>query len=116
MIALHRNGCELVIGGDFNLTVSERHQSEDRVTSSADRKIQQRLRDELNLVNCWQTTNADMPLAQTLRWDRDPKPAFNCDGIFVSPSLADRLESCTALAGDEWSTISDHNPIVAKFR
>jgi exonuclease III len=116
MIASHRNGCELVVGGDFNLTISERHHSEVRSTSEEDRKIQKRLQDELGLVNCWQSTNADKPLAQTLRWDRDPVLPYHCDGIFVSLKIAERLVSCDVLAGDGWTALSDHNPIVATFR
>ncbi len=116
MIAANRNGCELVIGGDFNLTISERHHSESRKTSDADRKIQKRLHDELGLVNCWQSANADKPLAQTLRWDRDPIPAYHCDGIFASQLFSERLVSCEVLTGGNWSALSDHNPIVATFR
>lgn len=67
MLVDHRDGCEVVIGGDFNLTVSKRHESENRITEKADLKIQSRLGDEFGLLNYWQTANPDNPLAQTLR-------------------------------------------------
>ena len=110
-----RDGCEVIIGGDFNLTVSERHPSEDRVTEVSDLKIQKRLRDEFRLINCWQTANQDVPLAQTLRWGSDRTIPFHCDGLFVPQSWASQLRSCSVPAGGIWDDLSDHNPIVADF-
>ena len=42
MIAKQRNGCDVVIGGDFNLTVSERHESEFRTNKKVNLEIQTR--------------------------------------------------------------------------
>jgi hypothetical protein len=66
-----------VIGGDFNLSVSERHPSEERKNKKCNLEIQSRLRDELGLINCWQTMNPNTPLAQTLRWDDQSEPALS---------------------------------------
>lgn len=115
MLLEHRNGCDVVIGGDFNHDVSQRHPSEDLTTESPARTIQNRLRNEFGLVNCWQTMHPDRPLAQTLRWDTNREPAFHCDGIFVPATWAARLTSCEVLSGGKWIGMSDHNPVVAKF-
>jgi len=115
MIAKQRDGCDVVIGGDFNLTVSKRHESESRKNKPANLEIQARLRDEFGLINCWQSANPDTPLAQTLRHNSDLEAPFHCDGIFVPASWAGRLKSCEVLSGAEWKGMSDHNPVVAEF-
>lgn len=106
-----RDDCELVIAGDFNLTVSPRHSSEEQPLESAEVKIQARLRDEFGLVNCWERCNPNQPLVQTLRDHRQT----HCDGIFVPVRWAERLRSCTILIGESWRTLSDHYPVVAEF-
>ena len=112
--AFQGNG-DLVIAGDFNLTVSPRLETETRRTEPADLKIQARLRDEFGLVNCWQHCNAGVSLAQTLRWSNEPEVPYHCDGIFVPRHWADRLRACTVLSGGVWNELSDHNPVVAEF-
>lgn len=108
-------GREVVIGGDFNLTVSH-WRGPERPTGKQDLAIQARLADEFGLVNCWQAANPDQPLCQTLRWTNDRSIPYHCDGIFVPKSWTDRLMSCVVLAGDEWDRLSDHNPVVACFK
>ena len=108
-------GRELVIGGDFNLTVSN-WPGPDRPTCKQDLAIQTRLADEFGLVNCWQAANPCQPLCQTLRWTGNRTIPYHCDGIFVPRSWKARLESCVVLAGEEWDRLSDHNPVVASFR
>ena len=103
-----------MVGGDFNLSVSERQPSEERKNKKCNLEIQARLRDELGLINCWQTSNPGTPLAQTLRWTT-PEPAYHCDGIFVPASWSARLKSCEVLSGPEWDGMSDHNPVMAEF-
>ena len=107
-------GREVVIGGDFNLTVSHSPGPE-RPTSKQDLAIQARLADEFGLFNCWQAANPDQPLHQTLRWTRDRKTPYHCDGLFVPKVWKDRLQSCSVLSGDEWNRLSDHKPVVACF-
>ncbi len=105
---------DVVIGGDFNLTVSQGVGSE-RPVRKQDVAIQARLADEFGLLNCWQTANPDQPLHQTLRWTRDRTVPYHCDGIFVPTEWKTRLQSCSVLAGEEWNRLSDHNPVVASF-
>ena len=114
-IKLVAAGRDVVIGGDFNLTVSNWSGSE-RPTCKQDLAIQARLADEFGLVNCWQVANPDQPLCQTLRWAGNRTTPYHCDGIFVPRSWTDRLQSCVVLAGDEWDRLSDHNPVVACFK
>ena len=111
----YRDGCEMVIGGDFNLSVSERHVDEEKTTSNADRKIQDRLNDEFGLINCWQHANPDTPLPQTLRWVKKPEIPYHCDGIFVPKEWADSLKSSDVISGELWDGLSDHNPVLAEF-
>ena len=115
MIAEHAGGAGLVIGGDFNLTVSARQAAEARRTSAADVAIQRRLREEFGLVNCWQAANPGTPLAQTLRWSNSPGVPYHCDGLFVPRSWAGRLRACEVASSAEWDRLSDHNPVVARF-
>jgi endonuclease/exonuclease/phosphatase family metal-dependent hydrolase len=107
-------GQDVVIGGDFNLTVSHWLGS-DRPVSNQELAIQARLADEFRLLNCWQGANPDQALHQTLRWTNDRSIPYHCDGIFVPKAWKDRLESCVVLAGDEWDRLSDHNPVLACF-
>jgi endonuclease/exonuclease/phosphatase family metal-dependent hydrolase len=106
---------EVVIGGDFNLTVSHWPGTE-RPVRMRDLAIQARLADEFGLVNCWQAANPNQPLPQTLRWTGDRTIPYHCDGIFVPKSWKHRLKSCAVLTGDEWDSLSDHNPVLAEFR
>lgn len=105
---------EIILGGDFNLTLSNWIGSE-RPVSKQDLAIQARLADEFGLVNCWQSANPDQPLHQTLRWTGDRTIPYHCDGLFVPKSWKDRLQNCVVLSGDEWNRLSDHNPVVACF-
>ncbi|MEQ8788810.1 MAG: hypothetical protein RIC55_21035 [Pirellulaceae bacterium] len=115
MIREERGGCDIVIGGDFNLTISEPGEGDQVEVKKPDLAIQARLRDEFGLINCWRAANPDADLVQTLRWDRNPEATYHCDGLFVPAAWATRLTSCDVLADDEWTAISDHNPVVAEF-
>jgi len=108
-------GRDMIIGGDFNLTVSASLETS-RPISKQDLEIRKQLSDKFGLINCWQEANPNQPLAQTLRWSREPNTPYHCDGLFVPSSWRSRLESSIALSGDEWIQLSDHNPVVATFR
>jgi len=54
------NGREMIVGGDFNLTVSHAVET-DRPVSKQDLAVQARLVDEFGLINCWQTSNPNQP-------------------------------------------------------
>jgi hypothetical protein len=115
MIARHSGVGDLVIGGDFNLTIGARRDGEARKTRAADLAIQGRLRDEFGLVNCWLDANPDLPLAQTLRWSNAPEIPYHCDGLFVPRSWSSRLRSCEVVSSTDWDRLGDHNPVVARF-
>ena len=115
MIARHCGGNDLVIGGDFNLTISARNDGEARKTNAADLAIQARLKDEFGLVNCWREANPGLPLTHTLRWSNAPEIPYHCDGLFVPRSWTGRLQSCEVVSTPEWDRLSDHNPVVARF-
>ncbi len=114
-IAKRWDGTPLIIGGDFNLTTAIRHQSELTLSSNTvgERKILQRLRTQFGLLNAWQALHPNENLPQTLRWNRDPVPAYHCDAIFVSHSHLPHLLDASIESGGEWTTLSDHNPVVA---
>ena len=113
-IASVAQGRETIIGGDFNLAISE---SDDpaKPVSKQDAAIQARLRDEFGLINCWRTAHPDVPPAQTLRWNKAPETPYHCDALFVPAAWRDRLQTCEILSGDSWNKMSDHNPVVATF-
>lgn len=106
---------KIIIGGDFNLSVSHWAGSE-RKTKEQDLAIQRRLATEFGLINCWQEANPDQQPQQTLRWSRDRTIPYHCDGLFVPKTWQDRLERCMVLSDDDWTCLSDHNPVVAQFR
>jgi exonuclease III len=106
---------ELVIGGDFNVACGFRGPDEPVKMSNAEREVLNRIRDDLNLIPCWQTANPGRPLAQTLRWTGNRRAPYHCDGIFVPQSWSGRLRSCVVVSGRRWNRLSDHNPVVAEF-
>lgn len=104
---------DLIIGGDFNLTVGVRHPSEKQ--QDQDLWLLERLRKEFGLMSCWQAANPNRNLAQTLRWNRDKTTAYHCDGIFVPANWYRYLDKCEVLASPVWEELSDHNPVIATF-
>lgn len=116
MIGEYRGKGDLIIGGDFNLTVGERLHTEYEPTSSAELAILDRLKNEFGLVSAWQSANAGLPLPQTLRWAANKTKPYHCDGIFIPQRWISRLQSCTVISGSEWDNISDHNPVITKFQ
>ncbi len=107
----------LVIGGDFNFTLGERHPSERLKTAEADRRALAAIA-EADLVSCWTAAHPDQPLRQTLRWSGDKSPgkttAYHCDGILV-PQAWSQLVSCM-IHTDDCYAVSDHNPVTATVR
>jgi len=120
----NRGDADIILGGDFNLTIGERHHTERNddgtrwTTNPDERAIQTRLRDQFGLVNCWQAANPGVPLAQTLRWSGEPVRSFHVDGIFVPSTWG--FPRCTVVSNEEWTgrndgsrlPRSDHNPVV----
>ncbi|MEO1352073.1 MAG: endonuclease/exonuclease/phosphatase family protein [Cyanobacteria bacterium J06635_15] len=105
------NGADVIIGGDFNLTIGFRHPSE--ALQQNQPKLMARFQREMGLINCWQSANPNQNLPQTLRWSNDPSKPYHCDGLFVPASWYRYLESAEVLSGPDWEPLSDHNPVVA---
>lgn len=108
------DGLPLVLAGDFNVVVGLREPGQTPSVSRGEMALLQRLREEFDLVPCWQTAHPGEPLARTLRWMRrsDSLP-YHCDGVFVPRAWIPALQSCTVLEEEEWCALSDHNPVVA---
>jgi endonuclease/exonuclease/phosphatase family metal-dependent hydrolase len=112
-IASLGRGVDLVLGGDFNVAVGYRGPRERVKISRGERALLDRLREDFDLVSCWQAANPGRPLAQTLRWMANPSAPYHCDGIFVPRAWLQRLQSCRVVRGSRWSQLSDHNPVIA---
>ena len=109
-------GLPMILAGDFNVVVGMRKPEHTPSVSKGERELLERLRDEFDLIPCWQATHPGEPLARTLRWmwRKDSLP-YHCDGLFVPAEWGVALQECTILEDDEWSALSDHNPVVATF-
>lgn len=115
MIGANRGDGDLIIGGDFNLSVGERLESEELKTSRADLVILARLKSEFGLMSSWQAANRGVPLPQTLRWAKEKVTPFHCDGIFIPQRWSSRLKTCTVVSGPDWNELSDHNPVMVEL-
>lgn len=109
-------GADLVIGGDFNLTVAHRAAGEWRANSPAEQRFLERTESELGLINTWRALHPRVPLPQTLRWTRDPMTPYHCDEILVPERWAPSIQTAEVHAGDEWDRLSDHNPVSVAIR
>lgn len=109
-----RPGVHVVVGGDFNFTLGERHASEAMRTSSADRRALAAIANA-GLVSCWTATHPDRPLPQTLRWSSDRAPGkttpYHCDGILVPRAWSGWVQ-CEIHTAEPYM-VSDHNPVSA---
>jgi endonuclease/exonuclease/phosphatase family metal-dependent hydrolase len=105
---------DLVIGGDFNITLGERHPGEALKTHSSDRKVLKAIA-SMGLISCWTAAHPGVPLSQTLRLTTDKAPGkttpYHCDGILVPQHWAPGC--CCDILTDECFRISDHNPVSA---
>jgi exonuclease III len=100
--------CDLVIGGDFNVTAGI-HTGAERVW------LVDEMRTRFGLISCWQMANPGQALAQTLRWGCNTQTVYHCDGIFVPACWYRWLDACEVFGLGEWLYMSDHNPVVAYF-
>jgi exonuclease III len=114
-VARLRGDADLILGGDFNVVVGNRHPGERIRISRGEQVILDRLAVEFDLISCWQAANPGRRLAQTLRWSANRTVPYHCDGIFVPASWAKRLTSCRVVTGSRWKRLSDHNPVLAEF-
>lgn len=109
------DGRAMILGGDFNLTVSDGEGAKRPVTNQ-ESEIHKRISEEFRLVNCWKEKHPNEPLNQTLRWSRDKSAVYHCDGIFVPETWRHELVQCEVISGEAWTSLSDHNPVWASFR
>lgn len=112
-LAALSDDADLIIGGDFNLTVGVRHPGEQQQAQNL--WLLERLRKEFGLMSCWQAANPNRDLAQTLRWSGGKVIPYHCDGIFVPAAWYRYLDKCEVLASPLWEELSDHNPVIATF-
>lgn len=105
----------LIIGGDFNLTVGIWHLNQRKDGNNKDSlRLLTRLRTEFGLMSSWQVANPNRNLPATLRLSNSKIKIFHCDGIFVPAAWYQFLKSCEVVS-QGWETLSDHNPVVATF-
>jgi endonuclease/exonuclease/phosphatase family metal-dependent hydrolase len=107
---------DVVLGGDFNVAAGYRGTDDVVRMSRGERDLLDRMTNEFGLIACWQSLHPGAPLAQTLRWSANRSAPYHCDGIFVPRKWLRKLETCDVLTDDEWTRLSDHNPVVVKMR
>lgn len=109
-------GAALVMGGDFNITISQRRPDETLQNKASEKEIHDRLREEFRLINCWQIAHPEVPLARTLRHLYNAEsPAYHSDGLFVPAAWRAALRSCEVLDQPFGDPPSDHNAVQAIF-
>ena len=109
-------GRNVILGGDWNLTLSEPFLQADHATVPQESAlVRAYLTKELGLVNAWRHHHPQRALDRTLRYQfkADSRP-FHIDGFMVSPSLVPHIQSCHILEDDIWLD-SDHNPVVLEM-
>ena len=104
----------LVIGGDFNVIISDPGAASTADDSTLQQGIRTYMRRTLGLVNCWQTINPNTALPTT--WHGRPQAQSHIDGLFISPDLFDDLATCWIVGAEReaWDE-GDHYPVVATF-
>ena len=105
-------GADMVLGGDFNVVAGYRGPDAAVRMSEGERRLLDRISEELALIPSWQAMHPGVPLAQTLRWSGNRQTPYHCDGVFVPRAWRGRLASAEVLSGPEWDALSDHNPVV----
>jgi len=109
------NGAPVLLGGDWNLTVSRRAHAEERGHGPGELDLLARLEDEFQVRSAWRSAHPEGPLPQTLRWMREPTTPYHCDGIFLPDALTVGVEGAAVLGGETWERLSDHNPLLASW-
>ena len=106
----------LIIAGDFNITTAIRQFGEDLQNTTGEIRILMKLKNEQNVHNAWQFLHPKDALPQTLRWSKNPKLPYHCDGIFLSEFLLPDLTSAEVISDGFCGSLSDHNPIVISLQ
>jgi endonuclease/exonuclease/phosphatase family metal-dependent hydrolase len=112
----------LLLGGDLNTST----QWPKGGHLDGDKALLDRIR-AYGLIDCLERKRAPGRLANcrcvledcTHTWTRldpsRPEIPLQVDYLFASPTLAERMRTCTALPPPEWKDYSDHSPIIATF-
>lgn len=113
-LASQDDGTAMIVGGDFNVTISLRNAAADTPNLPTEQEIIAYLRRSLGLVNCWQASNPHQPVPRTFH--RTDQSRGHLDGIFVSASWYRYLVDCWVVGAErgDW-TEGDHYPVVAAF-
>lgn len=114
----------VLLGGDLNTWTGWDPDTEPRHLAR-DRSVLQRI-EAYGLVDCLKLKRRRGRLNGCPCRDRSCKHTrtrrdgsgipYQMDYLFASQALAMRLDSCVSLATDEWFSLSDHCPILARFR
>ena len=105
----------MILAGDWNVTVGVRHPDEEMENKKGEVELLERLESEFDVRSAWSVANPGMHLPQTLRWARDPKPPYHCDGIFLPSAWCERIVRAEVLSGSPWTELSDHNPLLVEL-
>lgn len=103
----------LIIGGDFNFSIGERVDGDPRPIRPSELAALRAFRDE-GFSIAWRDMNRERPLAQTLRWMREPSTPYHCDGFLVRARGAP-VASCRVLDDPTLHGHSDHNPVLLEL-
>jgi exonuclease III len=106
----------LILAGDFNIAMGRRPDGDPVPMSAAEHKALDTIAARpVSLVSAWERCNTGRELAQTLRWMKNPRTKYHCDGYFVPEALLEGA-SCDVLDTPEIRRASDHNPVIARLR
>lgn len=107
--ARERAGEPVVLLGDFN--AGRHHLDEDGATFTC--TYQLGVLASLGYIDAWRHFN---PTGRATTWLSHQGGAFRIDHVFVSPPLADRLESCAYSHEERLGGLSDHSVVTVALR
>lgn len=107
-------GAPVILGGDWNLTISRGPGG--RPFKSGEADLHERLATEFGLKSAWNCAHEGEALPQTLRWANNRSLVFHCDGILVPSAWPSCVQSVDVIREGPWLSLSDHNPVVARLR
>lgn len=104
-------GATCILGGDWNFTTCLRDPGDPRSHRPGEVEFLHRMADDFHLVPAWRIAHPKGELPQTLRWTREPRTPYHCDGVFVPSSFGQSPMKARVLSGSPWLNLSDHNPV-----
>ena len=108
-------GMPMIIGGDWNCTISEPVHSSYDAEWPGSKQVRTLLAGTLGMTNAYRYCHPTAPLPRTFRQHRKPESkAFHIDGFWVSGELAAGIRTCKVLEEQPWLD-SDHNPVVLEL-